>query len=702
MWGQSTFGTFTGQVVDGSGAAIAKAKVDALNQGTNLVISAQSDNQGNYTIPDLPPGVYTLKVTASGFGSFSSRDIVLSAQASVRIDAALKIGSQDTNVIVTGSAPVIQTENQTLTSTITSKTLTDSATNLRSTEDATGDSGLFSYINLLPTGYQSSGARYSLAGSRGSEFNYNVDGISVNSPAFGNYAGNLMPSFEIIDQVSYAVGDVKAEYGPIANVTVVTKTGTNQFHGSLFEYNRNTNLSAIDYFATSRTSNIYNDFGATIGGPILKDRLFFFADYEGTRQISPITLTDTVPTAKMRAGDFSELLTPIAAGQAPIALTNPFTGNPYPGNIIPQSQLNQSALRYISSYLPEPNVTPTGPFAYNNNFRGTYSQVFPHDEWDGRFDWVVKPTNRLYARYYYKRDTPQALDSGVPPSISGYRVQTRTANQLAISDTWLITNNLVNEAKAGYSRNHNNFGGRLLGQSIIDSLGLQGVPADTADTANIPYVTITGFTALNQLGRNNEVENTFQYIDQLTWVHGNHTVKAGVEFKPQQFNNPYFNTFGNYAFDTRFTNFGLSDFVLGLPDTTSFSYNRPNRYSRFWFLNGFLQDDWKVRSNLTMNVGLRYDYYSPAHDALNAIANFNPQDGALVVPSQAVFQKYVSPIFTQSYPNIPIRTAAQDGYPTNSLRNGPQARLRASRRLCMASLQQRLYVGTRRLRPVPG
>lgn len=664
---QSTFGTFTGQVLDSSGAAVPGAQVEAKNQGTNLVTSAKTDSQGNYVIPDLAPGAYTINVTASGFGAFSSRDIILAAQRAVRLDAKLTVGSTRTEVVVTDSAATIQTENQTINSTITSKQLDDSATNLRSTEGATGDSGLFNYINLVPTGYQSSGARYSLGGGRGSEFNYSVDGISANSPAFGNYAGNLEPSFEIIDQISYAIADVKAEYGPLANVTVVTKSGTNQFHGSLFEYNRNTDLTAIDYFSTQRTSNIFNNFGGGIGGPIKKDKMFFYFVYEGTRQTQPAVLNDNVPTLKMRTGDFSELL----QGASSTVIQDPYTGTPYANNVIPQNQLNQSALKYISLFLPEPNSGPADN--YIGNFKGTYAQHIKHNEWDGRIDYIINPKNRLFARYYYKVDTPEVLDSGLPPSITGFRVQTRTANQLAVSDTWLLTPNLVNEAKIGFSRNDNNFGGKLQGQQIINSLGLQGVPTDTANTANIPNVSISNFTTLGQLGRAIDVENTFQYIDQLTWVHGNHTFKTGAEFKPQQFNFPYFNTFGSYSFSNQFSNFALSDFILGLPGSTSYTYNRPNQYSRLWFLNGFIQDDWKIRPNLTINYGLRYDYYSPGRDKLNAVANFNPADGALVVPTLDAYNKYVNPDFASQFPNIPIKSASQEGFPTRTLRNAFRA-----------------------------
>jgi hypothetical protein len=654
---QATFGSITGTVLDNTGSAVPGAQVDIVNQGTNLSTSAKSDGDGNYQVPNLPPGTYTVNIKAPGFTTYTSKDIVVDAQHVVRIDAHVAVGSTASEVVVNGGAPVIETETPTITSTLTARELNDTATNLRSTADATGDSGIFNFINLVPTGYQTSGARFSMGGARGSEDNFNIDGISGNSPAYGNYVGDLQPSFEMISQVSYEMVDVKAEFGPVVNVTTLTQSGTNAFHGSVFEFNQNTAFNATNYFATSRTPNVYNDFGGSVGGPITKNKLFFFLVYEGDRQDTPAIVNASVPNLKMRAGDFSDLL-----GQQTII--NPYTGQPFAGNIVPADLLNQTALKWQGLFDPTPNFGPAN--SYTGNFRGSYPQMISHNEWDGRIDWTAKDNNRLYGRYFYKVANPQVLDSQLPPSVAGYRVQQRVAQQFALSDTWIITPQLVNEAKIGFSRDRNKFGGSLVGAQVVSDIGLEGLPAVPANVPNIPTVTISGFTAPTPLSQSLPTQNSFQYIDQLTYVRGNHVLKAGVEFKPQQYNSPIYPTFGSYSFSNQFSNFAYSDFLLGLPGSTAYTYNRPSQYSRLWFLNGFVQDDWKIRPNVTVSYGLRYDYFSPGRDVLNAISNFDPSTGDLVVPTQDVFNKYVNAAFPST---VTVETAQQAGLPQRTLRN---------------------------------
>lgn len=658
VYGQVTFGAITGSIKDSSGAEIPNAQIEILNQGTNEKISTKTNASGGYFAPDLPPGTYTVIATKPGFKTFAAKNVQLNTQQTVRIDIELQIGSTTTTVLVSGAAPIINTDTPTISTTIDSKQLTDTATNLRSTASATGDSGIFGLINLVPTGYQSSGARFSMGGARGSEDNFNVDGISSNSPAYGNYIGDLQPSFAMISQVNYEVVNVPAEYGPVVNVTTLTKSGTNTFHGSIFEYNQNTSLNALDYFATSRTPNVYNDFGVALGGPMIKNKLFFYAVYEGDRKSTPAIVVASVPSLKMRTGDFSQLL-----GQYQIL--NPYTGKPYVNNIIPQQYLNASALKWQSLFTPSPNYG--SPESYANNFRGVYPQSISHNEGDLRIDWIPNQRNHLYGRYLYKVSEPKVLDSGLPPSITGYRVQQRVAQQFELSETWIASPNLVNEAKIGFSRDRNSFGGALHGQKIINEIGMQGLPNDPSNTANIPNVSINGFSSPQQLSKSLPTQNSFQYIDQLTWVKGNHVFKMGGEFKPQQYNSPVYTTFGGYGFTGQFSDFAYSDFLLGLPGSTNYTYNRPSQYSRVWFLNGFIQDDWKIRSNLNLSYGLRYDYYSPGRDALNAVSNFDPQTGKLVVPNQQVYDKYVNPAFAET--GVPVETAAEAGLPQRQLRN---------------------------------
>jgi hypothetical protein len=260
---------------------------------------------------------------------------------------------------------------------------------------------------------------------------------------------------------------------------------------------------------------------------------------------------------------------------------------------------------------------------------------------------------------------PQVLDSGLPAESTGYRVQNRMARQVAISDTWSVTPRLINELKLGFARNYNAARGVLLGQDLVNLLGIQGLqPAP--DVENIPSVSIVGFHTVNQLAKQAPAENTYQMVDQLTNIRGRHTIKGGVEYRPQQYNAIQPAQFGTYAFTAFATGYSYADFLLGIPNTTSRNYVRPSRYARFYFLSGFIQDDFKATPTLTLSYGLRYDYNQPARDKRDAVFNVDPAAGRLVVPNETVLRDYVNPLFPRQ---IPIVTAAEAGFPERSLRN---------------------------------
>ena len=216
------------------------------------------------------------------------------------------------------------------------------------------------------------------------------------------------------------------------------------------------------------------------------------------------------------------------------------------------------------------------------NFRAAYPSGNRQDQFDIRVDHYFSPRNTFYARVSYRRNEPHALDSGLPPDITGYRVQVRNGRLAAISETWTISPHLINEFKAGFSRNLNPRGGVLKGQELIDSLGIQDLAPQPADVPNIPSVSIQGFQQVVQVAGETPAENTYQLIDQVTHLRGRHTLKTGFEFRPQQTNDFIYPQFGTYTFTNRFTGFGYADFLLGLPQTTQRTTPRPGQYSRYW------------------------------------------------------------------------------------------------------------------------
>ncbi|MEX2262986.1 MAG: carboxypeptidase-like regulatory domain-containing protein [Bryobacteraceae bacterium] len=660
LYSQATFGTITGTVTDSTGAVVPNTDLQVTNQGTNISRSATSGGSGTYEFTHLNSGTYAITAKVAGFKTFVTRDIALEALRTVRVDIQLDVGDVGIEVLVQGSAPVVETDAPSIAAAKTLRDLRDLPLNIRSTVSGTGDSGLYRYVFMTPTGYQGGGSRFSLGGGRGSQNYFNVDGISSNSPAFGNSIGPANPSFESIQEVRFEIVNNKAEFGEVSNITAITKSGANDIHGGLFWYHENSALNARPFFAAARGQNIRNNFGVSIGGPIKSNKAFFFGTFEGERQRQPSIIAPNLPTTSMRQGDFSQLLNQ----SSPIIVRNPLAGRtPFPNNVIPTSLLNQGSLAWQDRFFPLPNFGPPGLTVAN--YRETVPQQLRHDQFDIRVDYNVNPSNNLYARVSYKRSEPKVLDSGLPADLTGYRVQVRMARQVAISDTWTITPRLINEFKAGFARNFNPARGDLLGQDLVEMIGIQGLQ-HAPEEQNIPSVSIVGFHRVNQLNKQAAAENTYQFVDQLTHIRGRHTIKAGVEYRPQQYNAITPAQFGSYNFTAFASGYSYADFLLGLPNTTSRNYVRPSRYARFFFLSGFIQDDFKIAPTLTLSYGLRYDYNQPARDKDDIIFNVDPALGRLVVPNQNVLQQHVNPLFPSQ---VPIVTAQEAGFPARSLRS---------------------------------
>jgi hypothetical protein len=656
MCGQGTEGNITGTVTAQDGALIPNAKVTVTNESTNFSRSVLSDSKGDYFVADLNPGTYTVRIDAPGFVELRNSTVALTAQQTIRVDGALKAGGGSSSVTVTADASVINLEMPSISSTVTAETLNDSSSNLLGTSDSTGDSGLLFYTTLLPGGSQAGTLfDWSMYGSRGDEAYYDVDGISSNSVLSGNMVGPSLPPFGMVQEVEYTAVNNKAELGQLFNISMVTKSGTNAYHGDAFENYGANGLQAPGYFSGGKVGPYsQNDFGADIGGPAIKNKLFFFLSAELLRENTPITITPALPSAAFETGNFSALSTPI---------TNPYAGGApfdYDGNYnqIDPSLISPAAQYWENLFYPT-SILGKGPL-------GPYAQKVYTNRMYGRVDYDLSSKNTLFARVGYIRSSPEDLDSGLPPSITGYRNQKRHTWQGVLEDTWILTPRLVNVAKFGLTHTENHFGGDLEGQPLIDALGITGFPAVADSFTGIPTLSISGYTSPAQLADSKPTEETFQYLDQITYQRGAHTIKAGVEFRPMQGEN-YFNpSFGTFSYSSQYAGNAYADFLLGLPDTTGYTYTRTPEYARYWYLNSFIQDDWNIRKNLTLSLGLRYEYDSPPVDKNNAVASFDPYRGAIVVPNLQVAQQNINPVFPSQ---IPIETAQSVDLPSRSLVN---------------------------------
>lgn len=664
-YGQATFGTITGRVIDATGAIIPRAEIRVANQATNISRAVVSDAFGNYDATHLNPGLYTVTTEVPGFKRFVHREILLEALARVRIDIHLEVGASTAEVTVVAGAPVIESETSTISQVRPGRQLLDLPLNIIGNV-----APLYQFMVLTPTAAEGGGSLRSFAGGRGTQTFFNIDGISSNSIVFGNQESTLQPSIESIQEVKIEFVNNKAEFADPSNLTAITRSGANEFHGSGFWHLLHSALAARQFFAPTRGAidpvtgkELYsqqNIFGGSLGGRIRRDKAFFFVAYEDNYDPTPAAVSANVPTAKMRRGDFSELL----ALSKPIAIQNPFSGQPFPGNIIPPGLHNSAALKAQERLYPLPNFGP--PELTVANFRGSFARNSRADKVNTRADYLFSDKHTVYARFGFTRTLTNSLAGGFLPAdfMGGYAPTLNRSPQGLVSSTYTITPTLINEAKVGVARHYVTTGGPVSGQELIDLLGIQGLKRQPAEERAAPNIGITGFQGISWGGDNRRVDNIYQLVDQLTWIKGRHTIKTGVEFRPNQYNGPARPGFGVYSFTNRYTGYAYADFLLGLPTTTQREQERPLLYARFHNLSGFLQDDFKISARLTLNLGLRYDYNSPQVDKFDIISTFDPATGKLVVPTDKAFQ-YIHPLFPKE---VPIVTAEQAGY-SRGLRN---------------------------------
>lgn len=654
-YSQASFGVVTGRVTDTTGAVVPGARVQIVNQATNVMRTIVTDALGSYEATHLHPGMYTVRVEASGFKRFVHTNILLEAVAHVRIDVKLEVGDVATEVTVTGAAPVVESETASIAQYRPVQHLLDLPLNVIGTT-----APFYQVAILTPTAFEGEGSARAFAGARRTTTNFNVDGVSSNSIVFGNQEANLQPPVDSVQEVRVSYAGNKAEFADSGNLMIVTRSGQNQFHGSAFWHHYNSRLAARSFFAPTRgavdpvtgkeVTSQQNIFGGSLGGRIVRDRAFFFAAFEDNYDPTPTPVTASVPTVKMREGDFSEVTT---------VVRDPFTGHPFPGNSIPKSRHNSASLKAQQRLYPLPNFGP--PSLAVANFRGSFDRDSRVDKINTRVDYVISAKHTVYARFGFTRNRADSLAGGFLPAefIGGHARTLNHAPQGHISSTYTIAPNLINEARAGVARHWVTTGGPLPGQELIDFIGIQGLKRQPPEERAAPNITITGFQSIAWSGDNRRVANHYLLSDQLTWIRGRHTVKSGVEYRPQQYNGPARPGFGIYNFTNRFSGYPYADFILGLPTTTQREQERPLLYARWYSAGWFVQDDLKLSARLTLNLGLRYEYNSPQWDKYDVISTFDRAGGSLVVPKAEVMQ-YIHPLFPKT---VPIITAAEANLP---------------------------------------
>jgi len=641
---QSTFGSITGAVKDPSGAVIPGAEITVTNTGTGSVRRANSTSGGLFSVPNLDVGTYSVRVAVKGFNTYDRENLVLMANQIINVDVNLKLGTSAESVEVNAPSPIISTESNDITGSIRG----EAAEALPLIARHAADYGVYTYTTLSTGMANNANSSYPIfQGTRsGTGVMSTMDGISI--AAYAQGAGPVSMGLSLVQEIKVETSVAPAEFPTAGNVQVISKSGTNSFHGEAFEDYNGNSLNARNFFSPTVPWRVYNNFGVAGGGPVIKNKVFFYADYEAAREAARGTKTETVPLAAWRTGNFSGTST----------VRDPLTGQPFPGNVIPDSRISPVSKAVQDYIYPLPNVG--GPGLLTNNWtKNVLSQTgfTRYNRVDVRGDYNISSKDTLFGRVSWMR--MPYYSAGVFPLA---RNQTRFAQSAMVSYNHVISPNAVNELRVGAVYHRNQIDANVNGTDLLNQFGIKGVPTTGILTA--PYFGITGLTAFDP-GSGTDIhydnpDTSFDVLDNVSWTHGRHMMKFGFDALTERFNGNSIGAtvYGQYNFTGAYTGVGYSDFLLGIPATTALSLPGPDRALRGKTFGLYAQDQYRITNALTLTLGIRWELPRPYTDARGQLFTYNPATGGLVVPDQGL--KLVNPFYPK---NIPIATASQAGYP---------------------------------------
>lgn len=619
---QLTTAGIVGTVTDASGSRVPDVAVTATEVSTGTATSVTADSSGTYTINPLKVGLYTVTFQKTGFQRLVQANVTLEIGEVVKVDAVLKIGAVTQTVEVTGAPPLLQEETSSLGTIETEKRIVELPLNGRNffklaflgpgaNEGASGTSaGVGSTDNNRP------GIALAVNGLRVFDNNFLLDGFDNNE--FGNGTVVIQPPPDSIQEFRVEENSMSAEFGRGgAMVNLLLRSGTNQLHGTAWEFFRNNHLDARNFFATSPTPFQQNQYGGQAGGPIVKDKMFIFGSIErfNIRRVEPFV--STVPTLKMHSGDFSELgnITLFTPGQPGVPL------NPSDPSQIPAGDINATGQNIVNLYpLPIPGSGLTNNFVYNAKYK------FDETSFLTRFDYNLSNQDRIFAHYAIA--TPSSTNPSALPGVdggSGSGVASNLGDRVqSVGADWtrIIHPSLINDARVGFVRYRDNTLPLDFGSNPSEALGIPNSNRG-GNSSGLSKLQISGY---QQLGDSlwvpeTIVENVYQLADTVSWIHGKHTVKFGMDFRRQQRN--FFQQTapsGWYQFSGNYTGVSLADTLLGVPQFSFQDHLNGTDDTRYWDIAEFVQDNIRVTPNLTLNLGLRYELNSPAS---GKVGNFN-------------------------------------------------------------------------------
>lgn len=637
-------GSIVGTVRDPSGAAIPKATVNLTNKATSQISSTVTNSVGEYQFPSLHPGDYSVKAVANGFSTQEFSDVHIDVQSRPSVDFTLRVGNVSQTLEVQSIAPLLDTQTAELGGVVNEQQIVDLPLNGRRYADlALLEAGTFKAPNNEVA--NAAADRFSSNGNLETQNYFSLDGIDNNSGSTNLQEGSVQtvqPPPDALQEFRLQTRTYSAEFGNSAGAVVNAsiKSGSNQFHGDLWEFLRNDKLNANTFFNNAggvpKGHFVQNQFGGTLGGPIIKEKTFFFVDSQGFLSRTAVTEQSVVPTPLMKTGNFTELKPTLAASKVA------GQGGCIQSNIIAASCLDPVGINLLNLY-PNPNIPSAvarqgipGSWTGNNNYQFVYSVPNDTYSYDIRIDHTINANNRIFGRfsdYNVSRQDPPWTGNPVAGNGNFATQYNIVGKSVALSWTDVLSPSMVNELRGGFTRDnaHSDALGLQPGVSTAAQYGLTGIPAGPFDQG-IPPINISGLQRLGTAPWRPQVQiaQVWQLLDTLSWLKGDHSLKFGYELRHESDNfldaeslQGQISSTGIY---TGNTGLGVPDFLLG--DVSSALFTTPTVVHNYKVGNNFFaQDSWRARKNLTLNFGLRYELYSPLLNHQNAIANFTAANG---------------------------------------------------------------------------
>ncbi|MDQ2775788.1 MAG: TonB-dependent receptor, partial [Acidobacteriota bacterium] len=643
--------SLVGSVSDSAGAAMAGVSITAVNAATKDTYTATTNSDGNYTIQFAKIGSYDITAKMPGFEVITKNGITLDYNQTARTDFTMAVGQLNQHIEVNAATPPISTDDASVKEVVGQRQVADLPLNgrdaLQLAATAPGVLPGQKSANGVPPGEDFIGA-----GTREIQNSVSLDGISIMNNLITTTPYH--PSVDAIAEFEVQSGTYSAQYGSYlgAHLNLITKNGTNQLHGAVYEFFRNDALDARNFFLTPTSPKAplrQNQFGFELGGPVFipklydgRNRTFFMVDYEGLRLVKQVTSLDTVLTPQMRLGDFSQYSKPII---------NPVTGQRYGGNLIPQGQLSQQALSALQ-YMPLPNLP-----GITNNLEASYPNNDHYNQTVDRIDQNIGNNIRLFYRYAWQNE--QFLTGATSPYNATY-IPVSTRNWV-FGYTQTLSPTMVNDFRIGRQNLSTNALNYWSANNLKDAGTKLGIPGFTGDTSfndpGIPVFSISGFMTLGNASTNwIQQDTTWQGTDSFTWTRGKHTIIGGAELRKlitsrAAVNNP--DGAFNFANTPAITGFAAADFILGYAQSDQSPGPEIRNKVAEWRDGFFIVDNWQASKKLTLNLGLRYELPTVPYTVNGYATILNPQQTALIPsnPPQAGF-KFINPNHKDVAPRI--------------------------------------------------